>query len=639
MPSILGFPAGLAHNGNGDLYLTDLFPGMVHLIDVFGAPISDFSYLPHTGSASGITTDGTHIYLADSNQADVDIYTLAGVYISSFSVASETTFPEDITYNPFTGNLYIVEADLSDGDEVLEYTTTGLLVNTFPLTTISTDGIAFDPVRCTYWVYDSNSDLVTHYDPTFNIIETFLGIQNGGFLAGEGVAVIGDILYVAAFGSNRIVSFDLTGADNSFADTCNVSTAIDLTIQKNNDINGLGMVGVPFNWLINVANMGLTEAIFEPGELLLQDVLPDSPTYGSPMVSNISGIAGSNFIFCNIENHILTCTANGGSVTLESNGGFNVMFSVTPTVSGTLDNPAQGGICRVDPNNVESETNESNNNCTDSIIVQEQQPTTIDLTAQKSNDVDGLGEMGTPFNWAIKLTNAGPTAVIFEPGEVLLQDILPDSPTYGPPTAGNFVDIAGSNFISCGMENHVLTCLASDGPVAIGSSGSLDVVFSVTPTVLGTLNNPAQGGICRVDPNNIESETNESNNNCADSILIMEEQPTAIDLASFEVQASDGQAIIVWQTATEIDNAGFNIYRALSSDGPWLRVNSALIAAEGDPVSGADYTFIDTPGRGTFYYRLEDIDFFGLSTQHPPALVEMGAAIRIPWYRPSVAKF
>lgn len=118
-----------------------------------------------------------------------------------------------------------------------------------------------------------------------------------------------------------------------------------------------------------------------------------------------------------------------------------------------------------------------------------------------------------------------------------------------------------------------------------------------------------------------------------------EEEPTAIDLASFEVEASDGQAIVIWETATEIDNAGFNIFRASSSDGPWAQVNSVLIAAEGDPVTGAQYTFIDTPGRGTFYYRLEDIDFFGLSTIHEPALVEMGAAIRIPWFRPSLPSF
>ena len=117
------------------------------------------------------------------------------------------------------------------------------------------------------------------------------------------------------------------------------------------------------------------------------------------------------------------------------------------------------------------------------------------------------------------------------------------------------------------------------------------------------------------------------------------ETATAITLASFEVGANDGQAKVTWETATEIDNAGFNLYRASSTDGPWTQVNTGLISAKGDPVSGAQYTFTDRPGRGTFYYRLEDVDFFGLSTVHEPSLVEMGAPIRIPWFRPSLPPF
>jgi len=118
-----------------------------------------------------------------------------------------------------------------------------------------------------------------------------------------------------------------------------------------------------------------------------------------------------------------------------------------------------------------------------------------------------------------------------------------------------------------------------------------------------------------------------------------EEEPTAVDLASFTIEANENQAVITWETATEIDNAGFNLYRALDSEGPWQKVNSVLIAAEGDPVTGATYTFVDTPGRDTFYYRLEDIDFYGVSTFHGPVLIQLGSPIRIPWYRPVLPHF
>ena len=117
------------------------------------------------------------------------------------------------------------------------------------------------------------------------------------------------------------------------------------------------------------------------------------------------------------------------------------------------------------------------------------------------------------------------------------------------------------------------------------------------------------------------------------------EEPTAIDLASFTIQANDGRAMVMWETGTEIDNAGFNLYRAASEAGPWVKVNQSLIAAEGDPVSGASYSFVDRPGRGAFYYRLEDIDLSGVTTLHTPVMAQLGPMVRTPWFKPTLPEF
>ncbi len=116
-------------------------------------------------------------------------------------------------------------------------------------------------------------------------------------------------------------------------------------------------------------------------------------------------------------------------------------------------------------------------------------------------------------------------------------------------------------------------------------------------------------------------------------------KPTAISLASFEVEANDGRVVVLWETGTEIDNAGFNIYRAVSPDGPWVKVNNVLIAAEGDPVAGTSYTLVDTPGRGVFYYRLEDIDLSGVATLHEAVSAQLGPAVIAPWFRPVLPEF
>ncbi len=110
--------------------------------------------------------------------------------------------------------------------------------------------------------------------------------------------------------------------------------------------------------------------------------------------------------------------------------------------------------------------------------------------------------------------------------------------------------------------------------------------------------------------------------------------PTAITLTSFTAEASAGRVTLAWETGTELDNAGFNLYRATAEDGPYTRINDALIAAEGDPVSGARYSFLDTPGYGTFYYRLEDVDYYGVSTPHGPVAVTVTRPFRRPPHRP-----
>ena len=50
---------------------------------------------------------------------------------------------------------------------------------------------------------------------------------------------------------------------------------------------------------------------------------------------------------------------------------------------------------------------------------------------------------------------------------------------------------------------------------------------------------------------------------------------------------------LVWETAAEIDTAGFNILRSESQDGPFEKINDVLIPGEGGPTQGAVYSYVD----------------------------------------------
>jgi hypothetical protein len=95
---------------------------------------------------------------------------------------------------------------------------------------------------------------------------------------------------------------------------------------------------------------------------------------------------------------------------------------------------------------------------------------------------------------------------------------------------------------------------------------------------------------------------------------------TVINLSSFTGTPKAGKIILEWNTASEIDNAGFNIYRAQSENGEYAKLNNSLIPAHGSPTQGAAYEFTDTnvKNRLTYYYKLEDIDLNGTSTMHGP---------------------
>lgn len=93
-------------------------------------------------------------------------------------------------------------------------------------------------------------------------------------------------------------------------------------------------------------------------------------------------------------------------------------------------------------------------------------------------------------------------------------------------------------------------------------------------------------------------------------------------------QDSQRAAVIIdWTTASEIDTIGFNLYRSEQIDQGFIRVNTEIIPASQEPLTGGEYTYQDTdvvPGK-VYYYLLEDIAMNGQVARNSPIEIKAQA--------------
>ncbi len=93
-----------------------------------------------------------------------------------------------------------------------------------------------------------------------------------------------------------------------------------------------------------------------------------------------------------------------------------------------------------------------------------------------------------------------------------------------------------------------------------------------------------------------------------------------ISLASFTATVAEQGVLLQWQVASEINHAGYNIYRSTSYDGEYTKLNSALIYKESQSsVEEKQYKYVDTDVKqGDLFYKLQDVSLDGQVTWHGP---------------------
>jgi len=137
-----------------------------------------------------------------------------------------------------------------------------------------------------------------------------------------------------------------------------------------------------------------------------------------------------------------------------------------------------------------------------------------------------------------------------------------------------------------------------------------------TVSLLGFIEKTTPGAACPTDPTNIQNNlvyTAEGQDNCyCVYAAVTSEDITPVILKDLKAESTAGGILVSWQTTTEINNLGFNLYRAKSLYGSRVQLNDQPINGElanpGNPFGG-HYEYLDKTGDVgmTYYYWLEDI--------------------------------
>jgi hypothetical protein len=92
------------------------------------------------------------------------------------------------------------------------------------------------------------------------------------------------------------------------------------------------------------------------------------------------------------------------------------------------------------------------------------------------------------------------------------------------------------------------------------------------------------------------------------------------------------EIVFTWETVSEVDTAGFLLYRSDSPSGPFSPIIETPIPAKGDPLVGASYEYKDRDvvwGQ-RYYYQLEEVERSGNHNTFPE-VVDGKAGGGWPW--------
>lgn len=228
------------------------------------------------------------------------------------------------------------------------------------------------------------------------------------------------------------------------------------------------------------------------------------------------------------------------------------------------------------------------------------------------------GSVAQPPTDSSQVSNASRTA-----GQVVSDTITLTDP------AGKTAPTGSVKFFLCGPTSSPTPCVL--GGTQIGGTSTL-IAISASSSRAGSANSsPLSNGVyCFRVEFTSDGATNFSNGvyTRTSGECVTVSSTTAVVLSIFKIAPNaEGRVAINWTTATEVNTAGFNLYRSENRDGPYVRINPQLIPASPSALTGSVYQYQDnTASSGkAYFYQLEDVELNGTSARHGPIALNVPA--------------
>lgn len=147
-------------------------------------------------------------------------------------------------------------------------------------------------------------------------------------------------------------------------------------------------------------------------------------------------------------------------------------------------------------------------------------------------------------------------------------------------------------------------------------------------TVTLDIDNPAQTSNIVWDQNNTAIFGNDGGFEVVETYQGNGDVTLPVELSAFSAEAAEGKVILSWATQSEVNNLGFEVYRAQEEAGNYTMIASyesnAALQGAGNSNEEIEYLYEDAsiyPGA-TFWYQIADVDFAGVRTFHGPIQAE-----------------